>query len=653
MCGISGIAYYNGQLVPLEAIQTLTNAIAHRGPNGQGIWLNKTQTIALGHRRLAILDLSDAGAQPMTNSEQRFFISFNGEVFNFIEIRAELSKRYGFEFVTDSDTEVILRAYEVWGKDMLHRFNGMWALAIYDTHTDQLFLARDRYGIKPLYYSFKNQEFIWASEVQAVAKLHATITPNKDAIENLAKGGFDAHGSHSTYLENIYTLPAGHCININSHGKIQIEQWYFLRQVRVPASLEAQAKHLRELIFDACKLRLRSDVPVATCLSGGVDSGSITAVIDQLNTTNGTLDAQYSQNYKHVGFCASFEGTPLDEKEQALRLTETLDLSLEVCNVTEPSIEELEEAMRSCDGPMHALAFFPIWKLYKYIRSKGITVTLDGQGPDEMLGGYQPIHEALNTALAQQDWHWFDEIIEAYQHQGESKQVSSKRNVQKAKQRVLRQHFRQILLWPRLQVGKILRSMGLLQVYVFDNTSHVLKPAIDKPDFIRTPIDESLFNQFFFNPLPAILQQYDRCSMAHGIECRMPFMDYRIVEFIFSLPAQSKIGKGYTKLVLREAMRGILPDFIRLNRTKIGFNAPIVDWFRGGLKDWILAQMNEPSFLANPYFDGKDIKQRFENFLATDSQSWAEAWAFWPAVHLNWWLQRQPNFKPQKLLAKP
>lgn len=653
MCGISGIANYNGHSVPLEAIQTLTNAIAHRGPNGQGIWFNKTQTIALGHRRLAILDLSDAGSQPMTTAEQRFHIVFNGEVFNFIEIREELKSQYNFQFVTDSDTEVILRAYEVWGKEMLHRFNGMWALAIYDTHTDELFLARDRFGIKPLYYRFENQEFIWASEVQAIAKLCHTITPHKEAIENLAKGGFDAHGSHNTYLKNIYSLPAGHCINLNAQGQMTIEQWYFLRQIRVPATLEAQALHLRELIFDACKLRLRSDVPVATCLSGGVDSGSITAVIDQLNTANGTLDAQYAQNYKHIGFCASFEGTPLDEKDQALRLTETLDLSLEVCNVTEPTIAELEEAMRSCDGPMHALAFFPIWKLYKYIRSKGITVTLDGQGPDEMLGGYNPVFEALTSAIEQQDWHWFDEIIEAYEHQGESKQVSSRLSVQKAKQRVLRQHFRQILLWPRQQAGKILRNMGILKIHTPNTAAKTLKPAIEKPNFVHTPLDESLFKQFFFNPLPAILQQYDRCSMAHGIECRMPFMDYRIVEFIFSLPAQSKVGKGYTKLVLREAMNGILPDFIRLNRTKIGFNAPIVDWFRGGLKDWMLSQMNEPSFLTNPYFDGKDIKQRFENFVATDNQSWAEAWAFWPAVHLNWWLQRQPNYKPQEILAKP
>jgi asparagine synthase (glutamine-hydrolysing) len=579
----------------------------------------------------------------MCDAKQRYYIVFNGEIFNFIELRAEL-QQLNHTFSTETDTEVILAAYLQWGSAMLHKFNGMWAMAIYDTHSNDLFLARDRFGIKPLYYHTDKNRIVWASEVQAIHQLlGSTHKLCKEAIVDISSGSFDTHGSNKTYLEDVYNLPGGYCLSIKGGSQTPVvEQWYQLKQINVPSSLELQAQKLKILLLDACKLRLRSDVPIATCLSGGLDSGSITSIINSINEEQNSADAKYSENYTHKGFCAAFDGTPIDESEAAQKLAQQLDTQIDVLQIDAPSPVELEQAMADCDGPMHALAFYPIWKLYQHIKKAGITVTLDGQGPDEMLGGYSPVTEALESALMLKDWIWFSEIVEAYSHQGESSQMSAQFIVKQTKNLVIKHHLQKILKWPRLKAGNMLREMGVLRPYIPPPApNNLLPPAIATPDFIQTPIDKSLFRQFFYNPLPGILQQYDRCSMAHGVECRMPFMDYRIVEFVFSLPPQSKIGGGYTKQVLRKAVEGILPDFIRLNRTKIGFNAPIVDWFRGPLREWMLVQVNDETFLKNPYFDGQTIRDKFVTFIDSGNMSWNEAWGFWPPVHLNWWMKKQ------------
>lgn len=364
-------------------------------------------------------------------------------------------------------------------------------------------------------------------------------------------------------------------------------------------------------------------MPVATCLSGGVDSGSITAVLSKLKYS---FNDRF-KNYTHRGFCASFPGTPIDESIEARNLGKELNTRCDIIDILPPNPDELEEAMKQCDGPMHALAFYPIWRLYRFIKENGITVTLDGQGPDEMLGGYRPLEECLQTAFQMRKFSWFCDVYRTYALQGESSQFSSKKFANKVLLHFIKNKFKDLV------------KQILIKTNLFKQKAYIL------PDFVRNPndcfsyLDKSLLNQFFQAPLPGILHQYDRCSMAHGVECRMPFMDYRIVEFIFSLPFESKVGGGYTKRVLREAMAGVLPDYTRLNRRKIGFNAPIVDWFRGSLKEFMLKYMNKPEFIESPYFDGRKLKLDFEQFLKVKNPSWVEAWKFWPPVHLIWWMK--------------
>ena len=251
-------------------------------------------------------------------------------------------------------------------------------------------------------------------------------------------------------------------------------------------------------------------------------------------------------------------------------------------------------------------------------------MTLDGQGPDEMLGGYRPIREGLQAALEIKDPLWFYDVFRTYSLQGETLQFSSKRYARKALIALVKNGMKKILNMPLERTETAADSLS----------------AVKKQPFRMNTFNASLYTQFFQVPLPGILNQYDRCSMAHGVECRMPFMDYRIVEFIFSLPVQSKVGGGYTKRILREAMKGLIPDSTRLNRLKIGFNAPIIDWFRGPLNEWMSAYINKKSFLENEYFDGKKARSDFAKFISDPRPNWDDAWQFWPKVHITWWLEQ-------------
>jgi asparagine synthase (glutamine-hydrolysing) len=616
MCGIAGIIHFSQLPIEEASINYLTDALAHRGPDGRGVWFNDNHTVALGHRRLSILDLTEAGSQPMPDASRRYWIVFNGEIYNFLEIAKDL-RAEGYHFQSNSDTEVILAAYHAWGEKMLHSFNGMWAIALYDTQTHTLWLSRDRFGVKPLYYYKDDKRLIFASEIQAIHKILGKNHPlNTDVVGDVLLGKPHYHGTIQTYLKNVYALPAGYQLKIENN-QTKINSWYELPRVQVPQTFEEQALILRELCIDACKLRLRSDVPVGTCLSGGLDSGSITAMINQLQPE----DSRFG-NYTHQAFCVSFPHSSLDEGQDALALAHQLGSKIDIINVNSPNPTTLEQAMRTCDGFMHSLAFYPIWELYRYIKAHGITVTLDGQGPDEMLGGYTPVYEGLSAALQKRSWSWFWDVYDTYSSTGDYEGFSAKENTQVALKELIRNKGRNLF-----------RSLKAPQ-------ESLLKPVRSNSQLFDNELDKSLYNQFFYMPLLGILNQYDRCSMASGVECRMPFMDYRIVEFVFSLPPQSKVGGGYTKRVLREAMKGIVPDETRLRKRKIGFNAPIVEWFRGDLKDWLLAEMNQREFLENDFFNGKQIKQDFEKFIKNSQPHWHTAWQVWSPVHFAWW-QRQ------------
>jgi asparagine synthase (glutamine-hydrolysing) len=615
MCGIAGIFGPSfDKPFPLVALN-------HRGPDAEGSWKDLNNNIWLGHRRLSIFDLSEKGNQPMKCVNGQYQIVFNGEIYNFLELKKELESK-GYRFISDSDTEIIPAAYDCWGIDCLQRFNGMWAFAIWDAEKKELWLSRDRFGKKPLYYYKDRDDFAFASEVQA---LHHWLGPEAKlehaVLSSICSGKFEWHGTEKTYLSDVQTVPGGYCLRV-SRGSLRLQRWYRLEPncVTVPKSLSDQAEVFKDLIIDACRLRLRSDVAIATCLSGGVDSSSVTAIVHQGIVT---YDKRTAKDF-HQAFCAAFTDTMLDETREAQELASVVGTKLEICDIKVPSEGRLLKAISSCDGPMHSLAFYPIWELYKLISERGIKVTLDGQGPDEMMGGYfETIQSALLSALQNFRLRWFKDIYKAYSRQGESRYRSSRGLAKRELLRLLKTPLSQLKRNLLSRVGDGSKSL--------DERLEFAQPI---PSGLGS-LSSELYSQFCQRQLPTILQQYDRCSMAHGVECRMPFMDYRIVDFLFSLPEESLIGGGYTKRVLREAMKGLVPDSTRLSRVKIGFNAPIVEWFLGPLRELILDTMRSAGFRQSDFFDGAKLAEKFEEWLK--SPTWDRAWAFWPPVHFILW----------------
>ncbi len=626
MCGIAGI------LGSLFHHPFPLNALKHRGPDTGGEWADQKNKIWLGHRRLSILDLGAAGQQPMNCLEGRYQIVFNGEIYNFLELKEELQAK-GYTFRTNSDTEIIPAAYDCWGTECFHRFNGMWAFALWDTQKKELILSRDRFGKKPLYYYARGGDLVFASEVKALHLwLGSRAHFDEEVIRSICAGEFGWHGTDRTYLAEVRSLPAGHCL-CQSKDQWKIFRWYQLEpgRVKVPSGFAEQAEALRELLRNACRLRLRSDVPVATCLSGGVDSSSITAMVHRGISPHGERTAKDF----HRVFCATFPETVLDETKEAHFLAQAVGAEFIPLEIRPPSPELIDQAVSSCDGPMHALAFYPIWRLYGFIRQQGVKVTLDGQGPDEMMGGYgETIQSALRTSLFRGKLHWFWDIYRTYGAQGENPYRSSRAIAR-----------RELIRLAKAPLSKVKHAILNGEYpdqgngWIFANP---LPPGL-------SPLRRELYAGFFQKQLPTILQQYDRCSMAHGVECRMPFMDFRIVEFIFSLPEKSLVGGGFTKRILREAVRGLVPDSTRLNKVKIGFNAPIVEWFLGPLRELMLDTMESRDFQQAPFFEGPKLAHEFQSWLK--APNWDQAWAFWPPVHFVLWQKQLRSYEAKETLG--
>jgi len=522
MCGIAGILNLRQQ-VNVEELDRFTDSLAHRGPDGRGVFIDGG--LGLGHRRLAILDLSDAGRNPMPyggEDGKRYWITFNGEIYNFLELRSEL-QTLGHHFRTETDTEVILASYDQWGEECLSRFNGMWAFALWDSVERRLFLARDRFGVKPLYY-LAAERFAFASELKAFLQLKAfSVQFNEALVPRILQNSEPWEGAtDQTMMKNVRSLPGGHSMVINREGELSIRQWWETRDhvVEEPQRYEEQVERFRELFLDAVRIRMRSDVPVGTCLSGGVDSGAVASSMAWLHEhAYGDLDRCAADWQKT--FIATFPGSKLDERKYADEVARHIHADVHY------STFDAEEAARAVTDSVWAVEFVhgiiavPVWNIYREMRRQRILVSLDGHGGDELLCGYTGY-----------------------------------------------------LDWPMNQVN------------------------------------DNLYGDFHRTMLPSILRNYDRCSMAHGIEVRMPLLDWRLVTFAFGLPAESKIGGGFTKRVFRDAMKGIMPESIRTRRSKIGFNAPMIEWFNGSMKTVVQRVLDHRVWLQSPFWDGKSMRSQ-------------------------------------------
>lgn len=558
MCGIAGIV---GPKASRQAIQ-LASALdlqAHRGPDDQAVVVRGA--CALGHNRLAIIDLP-GGHQPMATPDGRYHIVFNGEIYNYIELRAEL-QRLGHEFHTRSDTEVILHAYEEWGLACQERFNGMWAFAIWDEVRQELLCSRDRLGVKPLLYAATADAFVFASEAKVLLSLDPGLAePDETQIHRFLRTGLLLEGS-ATFFRRVRQLAPGHWLRV-SPGQQPIERRYYdfvsaLERVVVD---QAPATRLRELLEDAIRLRLRSDVPVGTCLSGGLDSSSIVALMSR------QLDGPI-----HT-FTSTYPGTDSDERsyaEQVVSACRTVAHYIEPRMVDVPTVVPLLTWHQ--EAPSAAPGLYSQWHVMKLAHGK-VTVLLDGQGGDEILGGYPGFYSdyvaalLLDGAVGRLLAEWDDIRAQG----GSSPLVLA---------------IRPLLPAAIRRVGRRMMRGTALMDRDFDRAWAASEPSPVVASALADRFNSALYEALTRTSLPALLHYEDRNSMAFSIEARTPFLDYRLVEFAMAIPYGQKIRRWQTKAPLRDAMAELLPAQVVQRRDKMGFPTPLARWLRTGLMPWV------------------------------------------------------------------
>jgi asparagine synthase (glutamine-hydrolysing) len=600
MCGIFG---YVG-LIDKPLAQYCTNTLSHRGPDGSGVW--STPEVTLGHRRLSILDLSENGAQPMQSHHGRYWITFNGEIYNFLELRVELAKN-GHQFRTNSDTEVVLCAFLEWGELCQLKFNGMWAFAIWDTHTSSLFISRDRFGKKPFFYTtLPHRNFAFASEMKALMPLMKSVMADESLVRDVSRI-FSYEGTEKCVVDNIFRLKAGHCGWVMG-GQISIRRWWCTLDhlLDIPAKYDDQVEFFRELFLDSCKLRMRSDVSLGTALSGGLDSSATITSMAEV-AKNSSLDVS-NRDWQHA-YVASFPGTPLDEVKYAKLVTDSLGIQANIIQIDPlKSINDLDEYLYLFED-LYITSPIPFMQTYAAIKSDGVSVTLDGHGADELFGGYA--FDFINGLNAVAPWSvQSKQILDCYyESHGDSEQL----NNLKSKNVFMAKWYGKKLI--KTLIGHNRNTFGLDQ-------DHPLWCDLDW-------LNKRLYQSVHETVLPTLLRNYDRYSMANGVEIRMPFMDHRIVSFAFSLPWTSKIRNGYSKSIIRDALGIFMPQEIAYRKTKIGFNSPIVDWMKGPLRPFMLDTIHSKEFRDCNLINPKKVSNKIMQVIKDPGATFNDGTAAW------------------------
>ena len=611
MCGIFGVWHTDGQPVALAAVRNAVTSLRHRGPGDEGYLLANTRAgravlcagddttaelnlphiddisrsggeqfnLALGFRRLAIVDLSPAGHQPMCSLEEDLWLVFNGEIYNHIELRAEL-KSLGYHFRTRTDTEVILAAYRHWGRDCVDRFNGMWAFALWDMAHRTLFVSRDRIGVKPLYTAWSNDRtFAFASEIKGLlAAKVVSFSPSTRAVGRyIAFGRLPSHQEGETFLDGVHEFPAAHSAVVGDKRQSRQRFWSIPDRRSQPAtSIQEVCGHYKELFHDAVRLRLRSDVPVGTCLSGGLDSSSIVASIAQIMASAQVTTLESLGQSQHT-FSAAY---PIDgrwnETEHIRRVVRHTGATSHCVRPTADDLwGSLDQLVWHQDEPFQSTSIFAQWCVMGLARRADVTVLLDGQGADELLGGYAPFGVVLADLITRA------RIITALR---EARQIHSVTGLTPIGQVVhglvghLPRVARVTLSDARMQ--KSFKSSGLRRDLIADVRRSIRREggAYRELHSLRN-LDEHL-EYLMLEHLPDLLRHEDRNSMAFSIEGRVPFLDYRLVEYVFTRGADLRIVGGWTEWLQRMSVADVLPDDIVWRRDKVGFETPEVEWFQ-------------------------------------------------------------------------
>ena len=596
MCGIAGLT--GSGAADVAALERMAGAMIHRGPDGQGIWHDAE--IGLAFRRLAIIDLHERSNQPL--HFDHLHVVFNGEIYNYVELRDDL-RRLGHRFVTEGDAEVLLHAWAQWGEQALSRLNGMFAIAIWDAAGRRLTLATDRFAEKPLFFHDVADRLMFASDVRALRAAHPSVgVPDPGAAARfLALGTMPI--LPATFFADVQRLPPAHIASWTAGEGLKMRRWWEPATVDVPREPTAAARRLRELLRDSVALRLRSDVPVGTSLSGGVDSSAIVGVSSEL-----------LGDHRRHAFTATFPGFERDEWAYAEAVASSAGV---VCHhAVRPEmpdlLDDLPALVADQEEPFGSTSIYAQWRIMRAAREADVVVLLDGQGADELFGGYPGI----------EGW--------VLRSQGPRAALAA------------------VLHDPRLaEALGIAYSSGraphvVARRYRLRRASPYVDPCVARdaadrsdaaPDWMAagSPLRCELLTQAFRTSLPQLCRFADRDSMAFGVELRLPFLDPHVAEFALSLDAGLLYRDGVTKRVLREAVRGLVPDVVLDRRDKVGFETPQDHWFGTDTGRARLAEI-----VLDGAAGGQCVRAEIERDLAAGA--WRDTAAIWRAVNVELWL---------------
>ncbi len=651
MCGIAGLVQLDDRPFDSPLLEAMTRALAHRGPDGEGYVLLSLDRhdkpfpvagsleppsgrgrllpasfrVGLGHRRLAIVDLTPLGHQPMGTEDGLLWITYNGEVYNAPELRRELAEA-GHRFLSASDTEVVLAAYREWGVECLSRFNGMFAFAVWDAREQALFCARDRFGIKPFYFRRDGGRFLFGSEIKALLADPAyRARPNDARLYDYLTRGFLDHRT-GTCFAGIHQLGPGEWMKVFPHatraggqrlGLVRERWWHLPTAVRSVAPDEA-IEGTRALLHEAVSLQLRADVPVGSCLSGGLDSSSIVCLMARESAGRATP----------VTVSSCFDDPAYDERAYIGHVVAATGVvNHQVCPDPMALYAAMPAWMRHQEEPVAGTSILAQWAVMQAASQAGIKVVLDGQGADELLFGYPGfMGSRLADLVRQRRWGTAVEEWRAW------KQIHG--GLHATAWAGLVRGLVPCGLAARLRVCIMQEDDWMPAPFIRDHRG-ALEAAAGQED-TRASVLQSHMARAIRHDLPALLHYEDRNSMAFSVEARVPFLDHRLVEWLAALPPETKLASGMTKVVLREAMRGILPEAVRTRKDKMGFVTPQDRWLRVALKPEIDSLLASDRMRSRPYWKRDMLRDRYARYCAGDLSIGPIVWRW---VNTEWWLR--------------
>jgi asparagine synthase (glutamine-hydrolysing) len=611
MCGIAGMV---GPGASPTMVASMTAAQRHRGPDGDGFW--SAPGVALGHRRLKIIDLSEAGRQPMSTPDGRYTIVYNGEVYNYRELRKLL---HGVCFRSQTDTEVVLQAYAHWGPACLERFVGMYGLAIWDNLEQQLFCARDRLGIKPFYYTRLGENFLFASEVRGLLVAGVPRSVNDPVLFDFLARDFYEHGDE-TFFKGIHKLPSASWMVVRE-GKSDKALHYWrladeVEQVSVSPQPRQREETLLGLCAEAVDLHLRSDVPVGVALSGGLDSATLLALLDRAHPDPTRIEA----------FSFVFAEAAYSERPYIETMIRQTGRTAHFVEVTAQSFaERAERCSLSQEEPFAGAPIVAYTLCFELARKHGFTVIMDGSGIDEGLAGYDRFLPAL----------WADLFLSGQYQSLEVELIASGVTTSTQRQQALGQMNAAMRSHADVGKGQDLTSSVRPDCLNPDFVTRCQSPL---PHFDR-PFSDNLRNlmyrELIYTKMPRALRFRDRLSMAVGAELRPPFLDHRLLAYEFALPPEDHIHLGVSKNILRRAAARLLPDTVWL-ASKRSVQTPQREWFRTELKEWVRERIDTPSFWNRGWVDRERGRVAMDSFFRGEGDN---SFFLWQWINLEMWAE--------------